>query len=65
MTKVLITIFALLLLSCSDNQETSRAKKSYYVPPSVNSKEDLNKAIKMGSKEAKELLAEYFSEGDA
>ena len=27
--------------------------------------EDLNKAIKMGSEEAKELLAEYFSEGDA
>ena len=26
--------------------------------------EDLNKAIKMGSEEAKELLAEYFSEGD-
>jgi tetratricopeptide (TPR) repeat protein len=27
--------------------------------------EDLNKAIKMGSEEAKELLEEYFSEGDA
>jgi tetratricopeptide (TPR) repeat protein len=27
--------------------------------------EDLNKAIKMGSEEAKELLAEYFSEGYA
>jgi tetratricopeptide (TPR) repeat protein len=27
--------------------------------------EDLNKAIKMGSEEAKDLLAEYFSEGDA
>jgi tetratricopeptide (TPR) repeat protein len=26
--------------------------------------EDLNKAIKMGSEEAKELLDEYFSEGD-
>ena len=26
--------------------------------------EDLNKAIKMGSEEAKELLAEYFSEGE-
>jgi hypothetical protein len=38
MTKVLITIFALLILGCSDNQETSRAKKPYYVPPSVNYK---------------------------
>ena len=27
--------------------------------------EDLNKAIKLGSEEAKELLEEYFSEGDA
>ena len=27
--------------------------------------EDLNKAIKMGSEEAKDLLAEYFSEEDA
>jgi hypothetical protein len=27
-------------------------------------KDDLNKAIKMGSEEAKELLAKYFSEGD-
>jgi tetratricopeptide (TPR) repeat protein len=27
--------------------------------------EDLNKAIKMGSEEAKELLEEYFSEGES
>jgi tetratricopeptide (TPR) repeat protein len=27
--------------------------------------EDLNKAIKLGSEEAKELLEEYFSEGEA
>lgn len=38
MTKVLITIFVLLLLGCSDTQETNRPKKSYYVPPSVNYK---------------------------
>jgi hypothetical protein len=38
MTKLLISIFALLLLGCSDNQETNRPKKSYYIPPSVNYK---------------------------
>lgn len=27
--------------------------------------EDLNKAIKLGSEEAKELLEEYFSEGES
>lgn len=38
MTKVFIFIFALILLGCSDNQETNRPKKSYYVPSSVNYK---------------------------
>ncbi len=38
MTRVLIFILALLLIGCSDNQETIRPKKSYYVPPSVNYK---------------------------
>lgn len=38
MFKLLFTLFTLLILGCSDNQETSRPKKSYYVPPSVNYK---------------------------
>lgn len=38
MTRVLIFILALLLIGCSDNQETIRPKKSYYVQPSVNYK---------------------------
>lgn len=38
MTKLLIFILALFLVGCSDNQETNRPKKSYYVPPSVNYK---------------------------
>jgi hypothetical protein len=38
MIKLLISIVALLLLGCSDIQETNRPKKSYYVPPSINYK---------------------------
>ena len=43
MIKVLFTLFSLLLLGCSDIQETSRPKKSYYVPPSVNYKGQFRK----------------------
>ena len=38
MFKLLFTLFTLLLLGCSDNEETSRAKKSHYVSPSINYK---------------------------
>lgn len=38
MIKILIFLFTILLIGCSDNQETSRPKKSYYVPSSVNYK---------------------------
>ena len=41
--KLLIFICALFLLGCSDNQEASRPKKSYYVSPSVNYKGQLRK----------------------
>ena len=43
MIKLLFTLFSLLLLGCSDNQENSRPKKSYYVPPSVNYKGQFRK----------------------
>lgn len=43
MFKLLFTICAIFLLGCSDNQETSRPKKSYYVPPSVNYKGQFRK----------------------
>ena len=40
MFKLLCT---LLLLGCSDNEETSRAKKSHYVSPSINYKGQFRK----------------------
>jgi hypothetical protein len=43
MLKLLIAIFTILLIGCSDNLETSRPKKSYYVPPSVNYKGQFRK----------------------
>lgn len=36
-------LFTLLLLGCSDNEETSRAKKSHYVSPSINYKGQFRK----------------------
>ncbi len=49
-------------------QNLSISKKNlvYYLVLLYNNLiEDLNKAIKMGSEEPKELLDEYFSEGDS
>lgn len=43
MIKLLISLFTLLLLGCSDIQETSRPKKSNYVPPSINYKGQFRK----------------------
>ena len=43
MFKLLFTLFTLLLLGCSDNEETSRAKKSHYVSPSINYKGQFRK----------------------
>lgn len=45
MTKLIIFILALLLVGCSDNQETNRPKKSYYVPPSVNYKGQFRRGL--------------------
>ena len=36
-------LFTLLLLGCSDNEETSRAKKSHYVSPPINYKGQFRK----------------------
>jgi hypothetical protein len=43
MIKLLFTLFAILLFGCSDNQERSRPKKSYYVSPSINYKGQFRK----------------------
>jgi hypothetical protein len=43
MIKLIFTLLALLLLSCSDSSETSRPKKSHYVSPSINYKGQFRK----------------------
>jgi hypothetical protein len=43
MIKLLFTLFALFLLGCSDIDDTSRAKKSHYVSPSINYKGQFRK----------------------
>jgi hypothetical protein len=43
MIKLIFTLLALLLLSCSDNSKTSRPKKSHYVSPSINYKGQFRK----------------------
>jgi hypothetical protein len=43
MIKLLFALFTIQLIGCSDNQETNRPKKSYYVPPSVNYKGQFRK----------------------
>jgi hypothetical protein len=43
MIKLIFTLLALLLLSCSDNSEISRPKKSHYASPSINYKGQFRK----------------------
>ena len=54
MLKNLLAVLTILLVFVSATSAQNKYFLTYY-----------NKAIKMGSEEAKDLLGEYFSEGDA
>jgi len=54
MLKNLLTVLVITIAFANNGSAQNKYFLTYY-----------NKAIKMGSEEAKDLLAEYFSEGDA